>query len=92
MDVSPRITRPRSPIMRTLGRATRQVSGLRALLTRGVRSRRAGRGVSRVERQFAHLASLVRRATRANRITQRLRDTLIGVLNQATFTAEGLRR
>ena len=91
-DVSPQITRPRSPIMRTLGRATRQVSGLRALLTRGVRSRRAGRGVSRVERQFAHLASLVRRATRANRITQRLRDTLIGVLNQATFTAEGLRR
>ena len=91
-DVSPQITRPRSPIMRTLGRATRRVSRLRALLTRGVRPRRAGRGVSRVEGQLTRLSSLVQRATRAGRITQRLHDTLIGVVHQATFTAEGLRR
>ena len=90
-DVLARVTRRRAPLMRALRRATRQVGVFRALLTKGSGSRSANVRVSRIEHQLAHISSLVEKATKAGGISQRLHDALIGVVQQATFTAGQLR-
>ena len=64
----------------------------RALVTRGAATPRTSGRISRIERQFIRLSALVEKSTKAFRISQRVRDALVGVLEQAHFTAEGLRR
>jgi len=91
-DVAAQVVRPKAPLMRTLRRARRQVSGYRALVTRGAGTPRTSGRISRIERQFIRLSALVEKATKSFRISQRVRDALVGVLEQAHFTAEGLRR
>ena len=91
-DVAAQVVRPKAPLMRTLRRARRQVSAYRALVTRGAGTPRTSGRISRIERQFIRLSALVEKATKSFRISQRVRDALVGVLEQAHFTAEGLRR
>ena len=91
-DVAAQVVRPKAPLIRTLRRARRQVSAYRALVTRGAGTPRTSGRISRIERQFIRLSALVEKATKSFRISQRVRDALVGVLEQAHFTAEGLRR
>jgi len=90
-DVLPRVTRPGAPLMRTLRRATRQVGTFHALVTKGLSPHRTNARLTRIAHVLNRISLLVEKATKSGGISPSLHDTLIGVVQQATFTASQLR-
>ena len=89
-DVSPRLLRPRSPLMRAFRRASRAVDALRATLARRHTSRRLAARVTRVERAIQRITALFERAKVSGLLSVGVYNELIGGASRATVTAQQL--
>jgi len=89
-DVSPKLVRPRSKVMRTLRRASFAVDALRTALARHGTSRRVVARIGRVERSIQRITGLLERAKVAGILSLKVYDELIGGASRATVTAQQL--
>jgi len=89
-DVSPRLVRPGSRLMRAFRRASRAVDALRTTLARPHTSRRLAARVARVERRIQRITALFERAKISGLLSLGVYNELIGGASRATVTAQQL--
>jgi len=89
-DLAPRLLRPKSALMRTMGACGTSVTQTGAALTKG-NARRIGKRVGQLQRNLQRVALQIDKVTTRGLLSEGLRLELLGIVGEAVTASQTLR-
>jgi len=89
-DLAPRLLRPRSPVMRTMGACSTSITQTGTALTNG-NPRRIGKRIGQLQRNLQRVALQIDKVTTRGLLSEGLRLELLGIVGEAVTASQTLR-